>query len=316
MAKRNKNKRNFKLVDLLGVSSLVVLTAVIGWLVHDRDIALLNPKGPIADQQNWLLLFSTGLMLLFAGIVLFFIYYFAWKYRETNPSNKADQPAPDQKAGRSKWLLFTAWGSPVVIFIILTAFMLPATQRLEPQRSIESENEELTIRVIAMRWKWVFLYPEQSIATVNFVQIPVDTPVRFELTADEAPMQGFWIPHLGGMLYAMTEHVNPLNLMAHTVGDYDGGASEINGHGFASMRFTARVSSIEDFDNWVNQTAASSRILDSVEYARLLEPSESHPPTVYSSPDNVALFDVLLNKYYSGAHDHGGRYEPASEGAY
>src|SRR5690606_21687015 len=105
------------------------------------------------------------------------------------------------------------------------------------QRAIESDEKQITIRAIAMRWKWVFMYPEHDIVTVNYVQIPEDTPIRFELTADEAPMNSFWIPHLGGMLYAMTEHVNPLNLIADETGDYVGGAAEINGRGFAGMRF-------------------------------------------------------------------------------
>ena len=90
--------------------------------------------------------------------------------------------------------------------------MLPATQRLAPQKSIAADAKPLTIQVVAMRWKWLFIYPEQKIATVNFVQIPVNTPVQFELTADETPMSSFWIPNLGGQLYAMTGHVNQLNL--------------------------------------------------------------------------------------------------------
>lgn len=308
MAKRNKKQRSLAWVDFLGATCLIVFTVIIAFLVRGRDIALLNPKGTVADEQNWLLLVSTGIMLAFAAIVLFFIYFFAWKYRVTDKTNHLVEP--DQQAGRNKKLIFTAWASPIAIFIILSAIMLPATQRLEPQRSIESDVDEMTVRVIAMRWKWLFLYPEQNIATVNYVNIPVDTPVRFELTADEAPMQSFWIPHLGGMLYAMTEHVNPLNLMAHTVGEYDGGAAEINGHGFAGMRFVARVSEREEFDNWAREIATGSSILDDVEYQRLLEPTEFDQPVSYSSPANQQLFETLVKKY-AGSHSqsgHGGHY--------
>ena len=243
---------------------------------------------------------STAIMVVFAAIVLFFLYFFAWKYRETN--RKA---VHDPRAGRSKLLIVTAWASPIFVFIVLASLMLPATQKLEPQRSIASENEEITIKVIAMQWKWLFLYPEQDIATMNYVQIPVDTPVRFELTADEAPMNSFWIPHLGGMLYSMTEHVNPLNLMADTVGEYTGGAAEVNGHGFSGMRFTTRVSTREDFESWTAEVATSSRILDNTEYQRLLEPTEYDEPLTYYSPYNKDLFDTLLAKY-SGSHDHYG----------
>lgn len=298
MAKHKKNQNGSLWLALLGLVAMGIFVSVAAFLSRGRDIALLNPMGVIADEQYRLLIISTSIMLGFAALILFFIYFFAWRYRETN-----QKTVHNPNAGRSKLLIFTAWASPIAIFVILAALMLPATQKLEPQRSIESNNDELTIRVIAMRWKWLFMYPEQDIATVNFVQIPVDTPVRFELTADEAPMNSFWIPHLGGMLYSMTGHVNLLNLMAHTSGDYNGGAAEINGRGLAGMRFVTRVSTQADFEAWAGQAAAEPAELDAAEYARILEPSENNPAAVYRSPANQELFDNLLKKY-SGTHSH------------
>lgn len=298
MAKRTKNRNKSAWLNVLGVSVLGLFTFVVALFLRGRDVALLNPKGVVADEQFRLLIVSSAIMLAFAGIVLFFIYFFAWRFRETNT-----KVVHNPRAGRSKLLIFTAWASPITVFVILVSLMLPATQKLEPQRSIESENDQITIRVVAMRWKWLFMYPEHNVASVNYVQIPVDTPVRFELTADEAPMNSFWIPHLGGMLYSMTEHVNPLNLMAHTVGDYEGGAAEVNGHGFAGMRFTARVSTREEFDHWVADTAGTSEVLDEEEYARLLKPSEYDTAVAYRSPTNQKLFDDLMKKY-AGSHSH------------
>lgn len=296
---------------LLVTLGTVIYTVIVGFLLRGKDIALLNPKGVIADEQFRLLIVSTAIMVAFAAIVLFFIYYFAWRYRETN--QKVEH---NPHAGRSKWLLFTAWASPISVLVVLAGLMLPATQKLEPQRAIQSDKEEMTIRVVAMRWKWLFLYPGQDIATVNFVQIPVDTPVRFELTADDAPMNSFWIPHLGGMLYAMTEHVNPLNLMAHTTGDYDGGAAEINGHGFAGMRFTTRVSTQAEFDAWVSSIANTSEKLDSTEYNELVKPSEFNAALTYYSPTNRELFDNLLKKYAGGSHGHASGEDSESEGGH
>lgn len=310
MAKRSKNQKNTSWVAYLGIGSLLVFTSVVALFLRGQNIALLNPKGVIADEQTRLLITSTAIMLAFAAIVIFFIYFFAWKYRETNQKT-VHNPA----AGRSKFLIFLAWASPITIFVLLATIMLPATQRLEPQRSIESPNEELTIRVVAMRWKWLFLYPGQDIATVNYVQIPVDTPVRFELTADEAPMQSFWIPQLGGMLYAMTEHVNPLNLMAHTPGEYEGGAAEVNGRGFAHMRFVTKVGSQAEFNEWVSETASQSAELNAEEYARLLEPTENNEAAFYRSPANRDLFDALLKKY-AGSHAHGESPEHTESGGH
>lgn len=308
MTKRKSNRHKSTGPVMVALAGTGLFVLVIGLLLRGRDIPLLDPKGVIADEQYRLLITSSAIMLAFAAVVLFFIYFFAWKYRETN-----EKTVHNPRAGRGKLLLFTAWASPIVICVILAAIMLPATQKLEPQQSIESDKEELTIRVVALRWKWLFMYPEQDIATVNYVQIPVDTPVRFELTADEAPMQSFWIPHLGGMLYAMTEHVNPLNLMAHTVGDYEGGAAEVNGHGFAGMRFTTRVSTQADFDAWVASTAASTSVLDEAEYSSLLTPTEYDQSVAYTSPQNEELFQALLQKY-AGSHNHYAAPEPATAG--
>lgn len=297
MSKQKNHKRQSMRPALFGVAGSSLFAVLLIWLSRGKDIPLLDPKGFIADEQYRLLIVTVAIMVAFAAIVLFFIYFFAWRYRETN-----QKIVHDPKAGRSKLYLVIAWAAPISMFVILSSIMLPATQKLEPQRAIDSDNKQLTIRVVAMRWKWLFMYPDQNIATVNYVQIPVDTPVRFELTADEAPMNGFWIPHLGGMLYAMTEHVNPLNLIAHTTGDYAGGASEVNGKGFAGMKFTTRVSSQADFDQWVRNTQQADE-LHQDNYQDLLRPSENNPAVTYYSPTNQELFANILKKY-TGSHSH------------
>ncbi len=280
------------------ILALTLLAVVIAFLTKDADIALLHPKGLIAHEQHWLLITSTLIMLGFGVPVILTLYFFIWKYRESSQSS-----AYNPETTTSKAMLAFAWGGPLSIVAILAALMLPATQRLEPQKPISSSTEQLTIQVVALNWKWLFIYPSQDIATVNYVQIPVDTPVRFELTADEAPMNSFWIPHLGGMLYAMTGHVNPLHLMAETKGEYPGGAAEINGRGLAGMRFMTNVTSKEEFDAWVSQTKLSSIQLDEAEYQKLLQPSENNEPTLYSSP-SVSLYPSIVSKYNSG-HQHG-----------
>lgn len=297
MSKSKTGKKS----SYFGIFILLVLgfSLLMAMLLLGNNVALFNPKGLIAEQESRLMVVSTLIMLGFAALILFFLYFFAWRYRETN-----HKPEFNVNAGRSKVLLATAWTAPVAVFIVLASLMLPATQKLEPKRAIASDNKQITIRVIAQRWKWVFMYPEHDIATVNYVHIPVDTPIRFELTADEAPMNSFWIPQLGGMLYAMTEHVNQLNLMADEAGEYEGGAAEISGHGFAGMRFKTQVSSQEEFDSWVNETAQNSSELDATEYALLLKPSEYNLPASYYSPSNSEIFAAVLQKYAGGSHSH------------
>jgi cytochrome o ubiquinol oxidase subunit 2 len=279
------------------ILSLLVTTLfgiILAYLVKDADVALFNPKGIIADEQYRLLVVSTLIMLGFGLPVIFTIYFFAWKYREDNHSSTF---TPETK--NSKALLLFAWVGPLITVIFLAALMLPATQRLQPQNSIKSDKDQLTVQVVSLNWKWLFIYPEQRVATVNFTQIPVDTPVRFELTADGAPMSSFWIPHLGGMLYTMTGHVNPLNLIGDTVGDYPGKTAEINGRGYAGMTFTTRVSTQEDFDSWIQKAKDSPIALTESEYKKLVEPSENNKPTFYRDP-HPELFSSIVGKYKEG----------------
>jgi cytochrome o ubiquinol oxidase subunit 2 len=242
-------------------------------------------------------------MMLVAGILLsiaipslFLFYFTAWKYRETNPKAKYE---PNKRHG--KGLNFTVWTLPFMIMLVLATIMWTSAHKLDPRRQLTAGVAPMTIQVISLRWKWLFIYPEQNIATVNFVQLPVDKPVQFELTADEAPMSSFWIPNLAGQLYTMTGHVNRLNTMAETAGDYPGSSAEINGAGFAGMKFTARASDVDNFDLWVQEVKKSTNALDYTAYANLLKPSESNPPAFYSSYVSN-LYESVLLKY--GGHNH------------
>lgn len=296
---RNAPGRSVLLV-FVGIVGLAVLIAL---LLRGTDVALFNPKGLIAAEERRLTLLAAAVLIGIAVPTLAILYLFAWKYRETNPNNPvAAHKLPEQPARHGKLFLISIWTFPISVFVVLSLIMWSATHRLEPQKAIAADAAPQTIQVIAMRWKWLFLYPEQRIATVNFVQVPANTPVRFDLTADKAPMSSFWIPHLSGQLYAMTGHVNPLNLIADTPGDYPGSSAEINGAGFAGMKFTARVSSKVAFDEWVQQVQQSEDVLDAAEYEKLLEPSENNPVAYYSNPD-AGLYDTVIQKYM-GSHNH------------
>ena len=180
--------------------------------------------------------------------------------------------------------------------------MWPSTHKLDPRRAIASKENPITIQVVALRWKWLFIYPEQKIATVNFVQIPVDTPIEFDLTADETPMSSFWIPQLSGQLYAMTGHTNRLNVMATSKGDYIGKSAEINGAGFAGMKFITHATTRSEFEQWAKEVKTSLNSLDNATYDKLVEPSENNSLAFYNNVD-LAIYDKVLMKY-GGQHDH------------
>lgn len=284
---------------LLGLAGLALLITM---LLRGANIALLNPQGPIAKHELNLMLLAVAVLLTIAIPTLTFLYFTAWKYRESN-----GEAAYNPHARHSKFFVFSLWAIPSIFMLVLALIMWPATHKLEPKKAIGLDTPPLIIQVVAMRWKWLFIYPQQGIATINFVQVPIETPVQFELTADEAPMSSFWIPQLAGQLYAMTGHVNRLNLMADTPGDYTGRSAEINGAGFAGMKFVARTSSKADFDLWVRTVSHAPNTLDPSEYQELLKPSENNPATFYSRP-NSDLYATILSKY-DEAHSHNTEHE-------
>lgn len=303
MSKINKKKLSPGWIVLIIFLALADFALIIRYLLQGKNIALLNPKGLIAQEQQSLMVFTTTVLLAIAVPTLSLLFFTAWRYRESN--TKAIH-APN--ARHSKFLPLSMWLIPTAFMLVLAVFMWSATHRLVPQESIKAEAKPIKIQVVSMRWKWLFIYPDQNIATINFVQVPVNTPVHFELTADSAPMSSFWIPNLGGQLYTMTGHVNRLNLMANTPGDYPGSSAEINGAGFAGMKFTARASSTEDFDRWVQTAKQSANVLDAASYENVLKPSENNPAAFYSAFES-GLYDKVVMKYM-GSHDN----QPAKHG--
>ncbi len=300
MAKIVRSKNHPIWIILIVFAGLVDLALLIRHFVDGKNIALFNPKGLIARQQHGLIMLIVVTLLMVAIPTLFMLYFTAWKYRETNL-----KAVHSPNAQSSKLFVFIMWLFPAIVIFSLGVGMWDATHKLAPQKTITSSVKPITIQVVTLRWKWLFIYPEQNIATVNFVQIPVDTPVRFELTADEVPMSSFWIPNLGGQLYSMTSHVNPLNLIADTPGDYPGSAAEINGAGFAGMKFVTRVSGAEDFKVWVDQVKQSPDVLNSTKYESILKPSEYNQAEYFSAFDS-SLYDKVVGKYLgpSGGHGH------------
>jgi len=281
---------------ILGIIALLLLYAI---LIHGHNIAVLNPKGLVAREQMGITLFAAILLLAVAGPTVGVLYFMAWKYRETNPKATHD---PELQA--NKLYLVAAWGIPAVFLAVLSVAMWITTHKYVPQQAIAAAAKPMTVEVVALRYKWLFIYPTQGIATINYVQIPADTPVTFDLTADDAPMSGFWIPNLGGMLYAMTGMVNRLNLIGQTLGSYEGRSSEITGPGLADMKFTAQVSSQKDFDNWVQDTQLDNGPLTDAGYQSLLKPSENNSAAFYSSYERGLYAKVLMK--YMGADSMAG----------
>jgi len=260
-------------------------------VIHFRDyITVIFPEGIVGTDERNLLLIIQALMLVIVLPVYILTFVFSWKYNANNPKGSYDPDLVDNTAAEFIW-----WGVPLILTAIVSVLTWVKTHQLDPFKPLESDRKPLTVQVIALQWKWLFLYPEQQVASLNFLQIPVDTPIRFEITAD-APMNSFWIPDLGGQIYAMPKMKTILNLMASNTGDFRGSSANISGEGFASMHFITRSSTDEDFQKWITEAKESSQKLDFKSYNQLTSPSQGNPATTYSLQD-THLFEQIINKY-------------------
>ncbi len=270
---------------------LVILLVAAGvWYFPGKTVALFQPAGLIANQMHGLFLFAV-LLSLFGLVPIFtFAIYVAIKYRADNP--KADY-APEVLYNKKVSL---AWFAVTVAIIgVLGVASWKTTHQLDPYRPLDGGKTPVVIQVVALQWKWLFLYPDQQVATVNEVVFPANTPITFELTAD-APMNSFWIPQLAGQVYAMEGMVTKLHLMADKPGIYEGATAEISGEGFASMRFKAKSVSEADFKTWVATTKTGADFLSLDNYTRLAKPSDKVDPKSYYGYQ-AGLYDTIIMKF-------------------
>ena len=251
---------------------------------------LLNPVGQVGIEERNLIITATLLMLLVVVPVIAMTFIFAWKYRA---SNKDATYAP--KWSHSTKIEVVIWTVPILIILALGVLTYKSTHALDPYRPLESDVKPLTIEVVAMDWKWLFIYPEQGIATVNKIVFPANTPINFRITSDTV-MNSFFIPGLGGQIYAMAGMTTKLHLIANHNAELDGISANYSGAGFTGMKFKAIATSQAEFDAWVNEVKASPKQLDQAEYAALSKPSQNNPVALYSSyaPN---LFQTIIDKY-------------------
>ncbi len=281
-------KKIFKviLIVLLCLGT-IALTAL---YISTNDIAVLEPKGMIGDRERELIITASLLMLIVVIPVFILTWAFAWKYKEGNLQSKHTPDWEHNYIAEYCW-----WGVPVVIIMILAVTTWKSSHDLNPFKPIVTGKKPIEIQVVALDWKWLFLYPEYGIATVNFIQFPENTPINFEITSD-APMNSFWIPQLGGQIYAMPAMRSKLHLIASETGSFRGVSANISGKGFSGMTFIAKSSTDEEFDQWVRWVKQSPKRLDRVAYEQLLKPTEYHPAEYYLLLQED-LFDQILMKY-------------------
>ncbi|WP_445681853.1 ubiquinol oxidase subunit II [Radicibacter daui] len=278
---------------LLRTCLLLPVLAILGGC----QMVVMNPAGDIAVQQRDLIVVSTILMLIIIIPVMALTAFFAWKYRQ---GNKSADYAPDWH--HSTKLEVVIWSAPLAIIIALGAITWVTTHTLDPYRpldriaegqAIPADVKPLTVEVVALDWKWLFIYPEQGIASVNELAAPVNTPINFKITSSGV-MNSFFIPALAGQVYAMGGMETKLHAVINKPGDFEGFSANYSGAGFSDMRFTFKGVSQADFDSWVAKVKSDSTGLSRDNYLTLAKPSEREPVHYYGTVDN-SLFSAIVN---------------------
>jgi cytochrome o ubiquinol oxidase subunit II len=250
---------------------------------------VLDPKGPITFAERQILFNATGIMLAIVVPVMLGTLGVAFWFRASN--ERARYRPNFEYSGRIELLV---WSVPLMTVLLVGTVAWIGAYDLDPPKPITSSAKPVKVQVVSLDWKWLFIYPEEGVASVNQLTIPVGTPVSFELTSSGV-MNSFFVPQLAGQIYTMAGMVTHLNLQADYSGTYRGASANFSGDGFADMHFNVDAVPPEKFANWVASTRSAGPILDAQAYADLVKPSKAVAPFTYRSITPGGLFAGILS---------------------
>ena len=276
----------------IAAGCIVGLAAGIGiamW-AQTADFQVLDAQGEVAKKQLDLLVFASTLSLFVMIPVFALIAFISLRYREGNRKVHLYRPTWDHSnVAETIW-----WGLPAVLIGVLSVIIWTSSHDLDPYKPLVNDTKPVTIQVVALQWRWLFIYPDEKVATINHLTIPEKTPINFTITAD-APMNSFWIPKLGGQVYAMSGMSTKLHLMADTTGTFNGSSVNLSGKGFSKMKFITTATSKTDYKQWLKQTKTASS-LDWNAYVEIAKPTEKTEKQSYALKDAM-LYDKIIEKY-------------------
>jgi cytochrome o ubiquinol oxidase subunit 2 len=248
---------------------------------------VLDPKGPIAAADRQILLNALGIMLAIVIPVILATLGVAFWFRASN--ERARYRPNFAYSGRLEMLV---WSIPAMTVFLVGGVAWVGSHDLSPRKPIASTVKPLRVKVASLDWKWLFIYPDQGVASVNRLTIPVGTPVSLELTSSGV-MNSFFVPQLGSQIYTMAGMITRLQLQADHVGTYRGFSAQFSGDGFSDMHFDADALPDEKFAQWLDGARSAGSELDSKTYADLAKPSASVAPFTYRSVA-PGLFDSIM----------------------
>jgi cytochrome o ubiquinol oxidase subunit II len=249
---------------------------------------VLDPKGPIAVAERQILFNSLGIMLAIVIPTILATFGVAYWFRSSNA--RARYQPEFRYSGRLEVLV---WAIPAMTVLLVGGVAWVGAHDLDPRKAISAAAKPVTVQVVSLDWKWLFIYPEQGVASVNHLVVPAGTPISFELTSSGV-MNSFFVPQLGSQIYTMSGMVTHLQLQADHPGSYRGLSAQFSGDGFADMRFVVDATPDQQFQQWVASIRGNGPTLDAQSYADLAKPSEAVAPFTYGavSPD---LFNAITS---------------------
>jgi cytochrome o ubiquinol oxidase subunit 2 len=270
-----------------------VVAFVATLLASCQRAGILDPQGPIASAERLLLINSTAIMLVVVVPVIVATLAFAWWYRSSN--TRAGRGTDESYEERIE---FVVWSIPALTVILLGGVIWIGSHQLDPRAPIPGKSDPLRVDVVALDWKWLFIYPDQGVAAVNQLVIPAGTPIAFRLTSATV-MNSFFVPQLGSQIYTMGGMTTHLNLLADNPGEFPGISANYSGDGFSWMQFVVKSVPAGDFKTWLDQVRGTGSALDDAAYAALAKPSQDVPPTTYRSVD-PKMFERIIDQTVAG----------------
>ncbi len=257
------------------------------------SLSILNPQGPVGAAEKSILIDSLVIMLAIVIPTIFAIGTFAWWFRA---SNTRARYLPDW--AYSGQIEMVVWGIPLLVILLLGGVAWIGSHDLDPYKPLPGPAKPLEIEVVSLDWKWLFIYPDQKIASVNQLVVPAGVPLHLTLTSASV-MNAFFIPQLGSMIYTMNGMTTELNLQADTKGSFHGLSSHFSGDGFADMNFETHAVEMRDFENWAHKNE-NSTALDAQSYRELVKQSIRVPPATYRLTETDLFHEIVMQKLPPG----------------
>ena len=269
-------------------ASRAILLGSVAALLSGCNSGILSPAGPIGEAERLLLFNALAIMLAIIVPTIVATLAFAWWFRASN--TKATHLPDWEFSGRIE---IVVWSIPLLVILFLGGIAWTSSHDLDPFKTSAEDTKALEVQVVSLDWKWLFIYPEQGVASVNELVVPTHTPLHLTLTSASV-MNAFFVPQLGSMIYTMNGMATQLHLEASRDGSFDGLSAHFSGDGFSDMHFVTKAVAQDAFFHWVDGAKGSAATLDAASYQHLAKQSKNLPPSTFKLAENGLFSQIVM----------------------